>query len=42
MFKVNNKDTIDPCQLHRSGAFTGNFEEIVHLSLVLLMLTLNK
>ena len=32
MFKVNNKDT---------GVFIGNFEHILHLVLVILLLTLN-
>ena len=35
MFKVNNKDTI------KSGVFIVNFENISHLVLVFLLLTLN-
>ena len=34
MFKVNNKDT-------RTGIFIVNFEQISHLVLVFLLLTLN-
>ena len=34
MFKVNNKDTL-------SGVFIVNFEHILHLVLVFLLLTLN-
>ena len=42
MFKVNNKDTKDVVQWRRSGAFVGKSENIPHLSVVFLMLTLNK
>ena len=37
MFKVNNKDTTTT-----SGAFIVNFEQISHLALVFLLLTLNR
>ena len=39
MLKVNNKDT--RTTLRRSGIFIVNFEQILHLVLVLLLLTLN-
>ena len=39
MFNVNNKDT--RMTLRRSGVFIVNFEQIPHLVLVFLLLTLN-
>ena len=42
MFKVNNKDTgTTSMQWCRSGVFIVNFEQISHLVLVFLLLTLN-
>ena len=41
MFKVNDK-TPERRQWRRSGVFMVNFEFIVHLFLVFLLLTLNK
>ena len=34
--------TLERCQWRRSGAFIVNFEHILHLALVFLLLTLNK
>ena len=42
MFRVNNKDIRTTArQLRRSGLFIVNFEHILHLALVLLLLILN-
>ena len=38
MFKVNNKNT----RRRRSGVFIVNFEQMSHLFLVFLLLTMNK
>ena len=40
MFKVNNKEP-EQRQWHRSGVFIDNFEHILHLAIVLLLLILN-
>ena len=41
MFKVNNKDT-ERRHWRRSGVFIVNFEHILHLVLVFVLLTLSK
>ena len=45
MYEIFSKLTVkipEQRQWHRSGVFIVNFEHIAHLSLVLLLLTLNK
>ena len=42
MFKVNNKDTKKKRHWSLSGDFIVNFEHILHLALVFLVLTLSR
>ena len=41
MFKINNKEKEFSMKMRRSGVFIVNFEQISHLVLVFLLLTLN-
>ena len=41
MFKVNNKETPEQRRWRRSGVIIVNFEHILHLVLMFVLLTLN-
>ena len=42
IFRVNNKEVIERRHWRRSGVFIVKFEQILHIVLVFLLLTLNK